>query len=57
MPAKRRDTCNRGHKLVEGNFTWRADGTRRCMVCERMMHQQRRIKAKGRLKAEQVAAP
>jgi hypothetical protein len=36
-----RTHCRRGHPLTEGNYAWRRDGTRRCLLCQRLREQRR----------------
>ena len=47
-----RDACSRGHRYTEETLVWRANGTRRCRVCDRLWRETR--KARLQLRAEAV---
>ena len=47
-----RDTCAKGHRYTEANTAWRANGVRRCRICDRFWREAR--KARLQLRAEAV---
>ena len=47
-----RDACKAGHRYVAGSYSWRASGTRRCRICERMAREAKR--ARQQLRADAV---
>ena len=47
-----RDACSRGHPYTEATLAWRASGTRRCRLCDKLGRDAR--KARRQLRAEAV---
>ena len=48
-----RDACKAGHRYVAGSYSWRASGTRRCLVCERVAREAKRARQQLRAEAAQ----
>jgi hypothetical protein len=50
MTKTLREACRSGHPLIQGNFRWKADGSRSCIECERI----RRVLNHDRIAARQA---
>ena len=46
MPRVNFVACHRGHLYADGNWAWRNDGTRSCLVCKQTREAQQR-RARG----------
>ena len=47
-----RDTCAKGHRYTEATIAWRANGARRCRICDRFWREA--SKARLQLRADGV---
>lgn len=41
-----RDACAKGHRYTEESTAWRADGSRRCRICDKLWRDMRRERIK-----------
>lgn len=52
-----RDACKGGHRYVAGSYSWRASGTRRCLVCERLGREARKARLQLRASLDRLQDP
>ena len=53
----RSDACKRGHPYTEASCIWRADGSRKCRICDNATRSARGKAQRRLLRAEAVPQP